>query len=492
VDEPTALEAETAARARADGLLSPGDRVLVAVSGGADSAATAALLCAAAAHGLPLRVVLGHVDHGWRGEAEAALDRREVERLAALLGVEARFAGPPLLVRRTEDDARRHRYGALARLAREAGAGKVATGHHARDQAETLLLRIARGSGPAGLAGIPASRPLDGDRLLVVRPVLGVDPARLRAYALARALPFRDDPTNAALDRDRSLVRARLAALGDRQAAVVRDLAETAARLRRRLERREAQVGARLAPGLLVHVEAEAVEADASVLGSFPAAWTSSALRVLGAPLAADRDGPWFTRRHADLVAAVARGAGTRVELPRGLVLERAGARVVLSRARPAPLAEAVLSGEGEARAGRFAVRREDVPAAGFSLAAWAGERRAGTGRPPWRAALDAEALGARLAFRGARAGDRFVPLGRAAPADVLAFLSRQGVPSALRRGVRVAVREDGVVAWVLGHRIDARFAVTPGTARVALLSAWTEAAASPLGSPVLGAPRAP
>jgi tRNA(Ile)-lysidine synthase len=475
VDEPTALEAETAARARGDGLLEAGDRVLVAVSGGADSAAAAALLVAAAAHGLPLRVVLGHVDHGWRGSAEAALDRETVERLASLLHVPALFAGPPPLVRKTEDDARRHRYGALARLAREAGATRVATAHHARDQAETLLLRIARGSGPAGLAGVPARRPLGEGGLEVVRPVLRLDPARLRAYALARGLPFRDDPTNAALDRDRARVRARLAALGERQAAVVRDLAETADRLRARLERREARVREALAEETVVHVEARAVEADAEAFGRLPAAWAASALRVLGAPLSADRDGPWFTRRHAALAHDVARGAGRRVELPRGLVFERCGARVVLSRAAIEPLPEVVLEGPGQAEGGRFVARRDDVPAARFDLAAWAGERRGRAGREPWRAALDADALGERLVFRAARGNDVFVPLGRTRPQPVPDFLARQGVPAPVRRGVRVATRPDGRVAWVVGHRIDASFAVTPRTVRVVTLSCQTQ-----------------
>ena len=97
---------------------------------------------------------------------EAAADRAVVEALAARLGVTAAFAGPPPgEVRRTEDDARRFRYGALAREAHEHGCAVVATGHHLRDQAETFLLRLARGSGPAGLAGIPARRALDGGRL---------------------------------------------------------------------------------------------------------------------------------------------------------------------------------------------------------------------------------------------------------------------------------------------------------------------------------------
>lgn len=461
VDET--LEAEVARRAKADGLLLPGERVLVGVSAGCDSAATAALLAAGAGHGLPLTLVLGHVDHGWRGPAEAAADRETVERLAALLSLPLRFAGPPAVVRRTEDDARRHRYTSLATLAREASCAKVVTGHHLRDQAETLLMRLERGSGPAGLAGIPPKRPLQGGPLEVVRPVLWVDPARLRVYALDRGLPFREDVTNAEVDRDRARVRARLVALGERQAVLVSDLGRTAERLRRRLARREAEVVTRLAPSMRHHVEAEAVEVSREALAEMPPATMATALRVLGRPLSADRDGPWFGNRHADLVReTVSRGVGG-VPLPKGLRLEVFGARVVLWRGVPS------------ADRPTLTVRRADVPRAGFDLEAWTAARRAGGTGASWHAAFDADVLGPGLTFREVRPEDRFVPFGRTSGVGVSEFLSRQGVPYPLRRGVRVAVTADGRIAWVLGHRIDARCAVSERTATVAVVDAWLD-----------------
>ena len=475
------LEAEVASRAMRDSLLAPSEDVLVAVSGGADSAALAALLAAGREHGLPLRLVLGHVEHGWRGEEEAAADRVAVGRLALLLGLPLCEAGPPEEVRRTEDDARRFRYAALARLARGARCRKVATGHHLRDQAETFLMRLLRGSGSAGLAGIPPRRPLHEHGadpslpLEVVRPVLWVDPTRLRAYAVERRLPFHEDATNACLDYDRARVRARLAGLDDRGAALARDLAAAAARFRARLERREAEIGERLRAGMAVHVEAEAVAAEAAAIAALPRPWVASALRVLGVQLAADRDGPWFTRRHADLAAALARGGSPTgsVPFPRGIDLHRFGDRLVLSRRERPRLEAADLSGgEGTTSAGAFRASRQEVPAAAFDVVAWraAHAGREGAG-PPWSAAFDAERLGQRLRFRGVGAGDRFVPLGRCGDVAVGSFLGKQGVPEVLRRGVRVAESDTGI-AWVLGHRIDARYAVTSRTRTVAVLEA--------------------
>ena len=185
----------------------PDDRVLVAVSGGRDSAATAALLAAARDHGLALDLTLGHVDHGWRGPDEAAADLAVVERTRPPPRPAGRAAGPPHPVRRTEDAARRHRYSSLETLARP----------HRRERrsrpAITCATRprptscaFAAGSGPAGLAGIPARRPIGIDGIHVVRPVLSVEPRRLAEYAASRGLPFgattRPTPCSIAIARE--------------------------------------------------------------------------------------------------------------------------------------------------------------------------------------------------------------------------------------------------------------------------------------------------
>jgi tRNA(Ile)-lysidine synthase len=175
--------------------------VLAAVSGGGDSVA---LLCALVALGQ--RVTVAHVHHGLRG-AEADADLDFVRGLAARLGVP--FASE--CVRASERDgdspearARRLRYAALERIRAGAGCAWIATAHSLDDQAETLLLRAARGTGLRGLAGVAARD--DARRLL--RPLLGVRRVALRDYLRGRGQACREDSSNAAVGVPRNRIRA--------------------------------------------------------------------------------------------------------------------------------------------------------------------------------------------------------------------------------------------------------------------------------------------
>jgi tRNA(Ile)-lysidine synthase len=187
--------------------------VHVACSGGADSVTLLGLLCLLAPRER-WRLSVGHVDHGLRPTSadEAAL----VQRLAAARGLACeveRLAlahGPGLPAR-----ARQARRAALREQARRQGAAFVALGHTATDQAETMLLHLARGAGLPGLAAMAAHEPWDegvavdplGPRGGWLRPLLALDRAQTRALAERLGLPFVDDPTN--LDHRHPRVRMR-------------------------------------------------------------------------------------------------------------------------------------------------------------------------------------------------------------------------------------------------------------------------------------------
>lgn len=190
----------------ADGqLLSAGEAVVVAVSGGADSMSLLAVLQALGArHGFALDITIAHFDHGLRGE-ESASDADFVRATGAALGL-------PVVVDRCttlavsssnlEARAREARFGFLRDVATNVGATAIAVGHTREDQAETVLHRLARGAGVRSLAGMEMKRS-DG----VIRPLLLRRRAECIDYLSARGIGFVEDSTNRASRFTRNRIR---------------------------------------------------------------------------------------------------------------------------------------------------------------------------------------------------------------------------------------------------------------------------------------------
>ncbi len=215
-----ALEASVARAAN----MQAGECVVAAASGGSDSGALAALLARAAA-AAGATVVLGHVNHALR--ASAWQDEAVVLALGATLRLrvvtESLSAGV-----RAEARLRSERYEALVRMARVVGARRIVTAHHARDQTETVLLALFRGASPAGLAGMAPVRELVPG-IELTRPLLGIEPAQLRAYLTRRQLPFALDPSNADPAFRRNAIRLALESLRESFPQLDRAVARCAA-----------------------------------------------------------------------------------------------------------------------------------------------------------------------------------------------------------------------------------------------------------------------
>src|SRR4051812_17905726 len=233
-DDNSPISAREAKRLFAD--LKNAPALVLAVSGGPDSVALmwlAARWQRSLARGPQLVVVT--VDHGLR--PEAAREAREVKRLASALALTHRTlrwrgakpkTGLPAA-------AREARYRLLAQAARSAGASHVLTAHTRDDQAETLLMRLLRGSGIAGLSAMARLSTRDG--LVLARPLLEVPKSQLIATLKRARIAFADDPTN----RDAAFTRPRLRALLPQLAAEGGD-ARTLVRLSARLARANAAV----------------------------------------------------------------------------------------------------------------------------------------------------------------------------------------------------------------------------------------------------------
>src|SRR5882757_10237589 len=171
---------------RESGLVAQGSRGVVLVSGGADSAATAAGLVGVVGSS---HVVGLHLNYGLRQDSDS--DQKTCEMLCAELGIELVVERPKLSGGNVQADARRARYGAAERLRRARSLDWVATGHTRTDLAETLIYRLATSPGRRALLGLRARR---GH---VIRPILSLDREETRRLVREAGLPFADDPTNA-------------------------------------------------------------------------------------------------------------------------------------------------------------------------------------------------------------------------------------------------------------------------------------------------------
>ena len=210
-------------------MFAPGDRVGVAVSGGADSVFLLHALFELAPR-WDLKLMVLHLDHGLRG-AESLGDAEFVRELAARFGLPARIAASDVaglkeqLGDNLEQTARRERNRLYEELFRAKTVDRIATGHTRSDQAETVLFRFLRGSGSAGLAGI---RPETDTGL--ARPLIELDREEIRQYLSERGVTWREDSSNSTRDFARNRIRQELlpALERDWNPALVDTLAHTA------------------------------------------------------------------------------------------------------------------------------------------------------------------------------------------------------------------------------------------------------------------------
>ncbi|MEW5767982.1 MAG: tRNA lysidine(34) synthetase TilS [bacterium] len=191
-------------------LLKPKEKIVIAVSGGPDSVALTYILVSLAKD-YTLSLHLAHLNHLLRGE-EADADAAFVRSLAGQLGLEltveevdvAQVAQKERLS--LQQAAREVRYDFLRRTAEKTGASRIALGHHLDDHVETILMRLIRGSGPEGLAGIPPKRKITND-LIIIRPLIEISVAEIKEYLQEEKLSYRLDSSNFKRDYLRNKIR---------------------------------------------------------------------------------------------------------------------------------------------------------------------------------------------------------------------------------------------------------------------------------------------
>jgi tRNA(Ile)-lysidine synthase len=237
-------------RVKEENVLSPGDSVLLGLSGGVDSVVLLDVLCKLAPV-LGLKLTCAHVNYGLRGR-ESERDEKFVKALAKkyrvklfVKNVAERFSVPSTNL---QNLARNLRYDFFIKTARKIGADKIAVAHHADDQAETILLHLIRGSGLGGLTGmsptsfphryvIPAQAGISGMQgsggIALIRPLLSLTKGEILAYAKDRGLKYVQDRTNRTSKYTRNAVRRDVLPLLSRyNPSIVAHICKTAAILR--------------------------------------------------------------------------------------------------------------------------------------------------------------------------------------------------------------------------------------------------------------------
>jgi len=439
------LDTLSAEAARAFGEDAARAGVLVALSGGPDSVALVVLAAEwAAAAGRPLAAA--HFNHRLRG-AEADRDAAFCAELCARLAVPLETgSGDPRPVARLRggglEEAARHLRLAFLEATRAArGLAAIATGHHRDDQAETVIMRVFRGTGLDGLCGL---RPRHGRR---IRPLLAETRADLLRELAARGVGWRQDPTNLDGSNVRSRVRRELLPL-------VRDIfGEGAALTPARL--------ADLAAADVAHLDGLA-DAAWDALGGPPLdGHSGTSLDVAGTIALPEALARRVVRRWlrdalpADLSAAhvadvldwLRRGpSGTGLDLPGPLRLERVFDRAGWSAAPP-PLDDAAA----------WRVRVE--PLAGIPAAPPPPRCEDGV----WRLVSAADRLEGGLRVRHPRPGDRLRPFGLAGHKKLSDLMQERRIPAGLRPGILVVEDAAGPL-WVVGVSQDERTRLLPST----------------------------
>jgi tRNA(Ile)-lysidine synthetase-like protein len=473
-------------------LLPVGDTVVVGVSGGVDSLCLLALLCELApAYGVTLHV--GHLNHLLRPEAagEAITVRSLCEHWSLPCSVGAldvrSLASTEKLT--LEEAARLGRYRYLGGLARQVGATSVAVGHHADDQAETVVMHLLRGAGLAGLRGMRPLALLDegqsdrdqeapgaSHRIRLIRPLLSITRAQLEAYASERGFA----PAIDALNNDRRYLRNRvrhelLPVLQTYNPQIRASLCRTAEALAGDFELLQSAVEEAWDRTVRQSDSARVVFHRRRLWAETQASQRALIRQGVQVLRGSTKELSW--KQVAGAVEIVRNGSvGAQAEMPGGLVLTMGYDDVVLARgiapwtaaSLPRIQCELTLTVPGaqtlpdsEWRVVSELLSRSSPPV----------DYRQRVG--PYHAWLDADRLEGPVRMRPRRSGDLLRPVGMGGSQTVKELMINCKVPAHERSTVPILVSGRDELVWVAGLRIDGRFTVGEETTHV--LHVWFE-----------------
>ncbi len=446
---------------------------VVGVSGGPDSTLLAhALAEVSECRNLDWKLHLAHLHHGLRG-AEADGDQEFVRELAGEL--DATFhheqIDVPAVVAAgggsTEEVAREQRYAFLERVALKVGSDRVAVGHHADDDAETILHRICRGTGLRGLAGMLAVRPIRaGSRVRLIRPLLHQRRERIDSLLEERGWPSRCDSTNAASLFTRGRIRnVVIPLLREQMNPNVTDALLRLGEQARWLGTYLQDAAARTFDSLIVSEGPQRLVLNAKALLTKQRIIQAEVVRLASSLVIGGEQDLSFAHIEAVLKLAHDPASGKEVHLPGRVAVRKQYDRLDFrpqAQVEPAPEVSTVyLKCPGRTR----------LPALGADLelretAIDAGKieelRRANSPYEEW---IDLERVQPPVLVRGRRDGDRFRPLGAPGAKTISDFLIGEKIDPLQRARTGVVCDQAGVI-WVMPLRIDERVKLRSTTKR--------------------------
>ena len=451
---------------RCQGLMSRGGRVVVGVSGGADSVCLLNILHKYRST-LGIEIHVAHLNHGLRG-AEADRDAEFVRALADRLDLPATIDKRDVEAWRSryrltpEEAAREVRYRFLSETA---GGDTVAVAHTRSDHVETVMLHLLRGAGLSGLVGLKEDTVLSYSRmsgLRLIRPLICLTRPEVEAYCRDAGLEYRADSTNVSITPTRNRIRLKLLP------EIRREFNPRVDEALERLSRLAAddldyiRIQAASAESEIVRREGETRVIDrAGLAGLHPALRRAVLKSALAGALGSAKD---IEAGHIeDMLDIAAGGAGRAVDLPRGLVFRAGYSELYLGSGTVPAAGWPAISGEyrliipGETLLPGWRVTAEVLPVSEIGEPAAQADRMT--------ALLDLARTGNELIVRGRRDGDRFRPLGLGAEKKLKDFFSDSRVPRERRAGVPVVTA--GRIVWVAGYRLDESVKVTQDTTEV-------------------------
>ena len=439
------------------GMIDPGDLIIVAVSGGPDSVCLLHLL-KDLKDDLKFDLLVAHFDHGLRPDEDES-ETNFVCHLAASMHLpfetEKAFSLNRAETGSIEEKARDARYMFLEGVMKKRGAQKIAVGHNLNDQAETVMMRLLRGSGPAGLAGISPYRDHK-----IIRPLIEIQREEIFSYLSSRDLSFVVDSTNLETRYLRNEIRLKLMPLlqtyQPRLAEHLGHLAEDLREEDRYIERQVEDwilrnAGLRPNGDIIIPV---------STFVHLPRPLRNRVTRQLLKRV--KKNLRRIDRVHILGVHHLAKGQRPQsvLSLPEGLTIKKRYSRLIFSgrQEERSDDFQYLLKGPGT-----IYIRELDRSISLFELEPGAVSNLEDS---PCVSYFDAGKVTYPLIVRNFKAGDRFVPLGMTGHKKVKDFFVDLKIPYEMRRSTPILLTRD-VPIWICGYRIDERYKVTQDTKKI-------------------------